>query len=116
MNLFNNYCYPDLTSAASAELSSPVQFSSIGVSSGSAMALTGVDTVNFTFHITPSDGSTPYDLTATRVYPECSQVGYLTNYTGLSIADTVEVSFGVILLWVIAFSFRAMARPTGYRP
>lgn len=114
MNLFNNYCYPDLDSAATAELTLPYQVNSTGVISGKSYSITSDTTVDMAFHYSPLTGS-PYDVVHSRNYPACTQVGYLTNVTGLTLSDVTEISFGVILVWVTAFSFRAMGRPMGGR-
>jgi hypothetical protein len=116
MNRYNNYCYPDLDSAASAEISNPVLLDGAGIITGKLYTVTGADTVDMVFHYSPVSGATSYDIVHSRNYPACAQVGYLTNYSGLSIPDVVEISFGVILVWITAFTFRAMTRPTGVRP
>jgi hypothetical protein len=115
MNLFNNYCYPDLDAAATAELSYSALLDGSGVLTGKLYTVTGSDTVDMVYHFSPLSGASAYDVVHARKYPTCSQVGYLTNYSGLSLPDVVEISFGVILVWVTAFAFRAMARPTGVK-
>jgi hypothetical protein len=115
MNLFNNYCYPDISSAAQAEISAPAQQAQNGIMTGKTFSVVDETTVNMVYHYSPLTGSGSYDVVHVRNFPTCAQVGYLTNVSGLSLADVTEISFGVILVWVTAFAFKAMIRPTGVR-
>ena len=115
MNLYNNYCYADIDSAAQAEITAPVNVSSEGILTGQSYVVLTADTVNMVYHYSPVTGLPASNINHVRVFPTCTQIGYLTNVSGLTLPDVVELSFGVILIWVIAFVFRAMARPTGVR-
>jgi hypothetical protein len=115
MNLFNNYCYPDISSAALAEISAPAQQAQSVILTGKNFSVVDDTTVNMVYHVSPLTGLPAYDVVHVRIFPTCTQVGYLTNISGLSLADVTEISFGVILVWATAFAFRAMIRPTGVR-
>lgn len=110
-NLYQNYCYADLATAANAELSSPTLVSDLGLVSPKAFTSTSLTSGLLMYHYTPLNGGAAYDLNHDRIYPACSSVGYLTNFSGLELVDVVEISFSVILVWAVAFGYKSMRRP-----
>ncbi|WP_157203480.1 hypothetical protein [Methylomicrobium agile] len=107
-NLFRGYCYPSLSDAANAEISLPAMPADDGVAVAVAFSALADDTANITYRFLLPSGQSDYILT--RVYPSCSSVGYLTNYSGLELSDVIEVSFGIVLCWAVAFGFKTMRR------
>jgi hypothetical protein len=109
-NLFHGYCYSTIDEAAVSELALPAMPHSAGVSVAVAYSVISADSVSMTYRYLPYGVGSPSDYTTIRLYPSCSSVGYLTNYSGLSLSDAVEVSFAVVLTWAVAFAFKASRR------
>lgn len=104
--LYDSYCYPTLSDAlrvASAEQMIPVP-NGVLVPQSFSVQTTFVGTLNVVYY-TPTSVT---NMSIQRTYQQCESVGPITNGTGLSIVDSVELSFAVIAVWAVAFAFRSM--------
>jgi hypothetical protein len=109
-NLFNGYCYSTIDEAALAEISLPAFSSGQGVSVPVAYSVTGSESVDLTYRFKPFSADAQSDYILTRAYPTCSNVGYLTNYTGLDLTDAIATSWMVVLCWAIAYGWKNSRR------
>lgn len=96
MNVYQNYCYSSINGAADAELASGV----IGFGGGIAAPLGYTVLSDTEVSLVYGVSSVPSTLSLTRVYPLCTEIGYVHNLTGLSVADAVESSWLVGGVWV----------------
>ncbi|MCQ8130466.1 hypothetical protein [Methylomonas rivi] len=106
-NLFNGYCYDSVDVAAETELATEPRFTADGVYSPYMAGNYTIETADMTYIFTPLVGSQQY-VTVTRVYPQCAEVGYQNNYTGLTIDDSIELSWMVALVWITAWAIKQM--------
>jgi hypothetical protein len=108
-SLYNGYCYSTLAEISDLILSdstSYVQGSAFYPTASSVVLNTVVTTYN-----TKLSGQNPVLFgNVSRSFPGCASVGPVVNLTGLSVTDVVDMSFLVILVWVVAFSFKSMKR------
>lgn len=109
-NLFDGYCYATIDEASNAEISTPIFNASSGLVDFTGYTVTSATTVNLTFNYKTMIAGGPSVYTIPRTYPSCTSVGYLTNYTGLGLADAVTVSWLVVLVWSIAWGIKQMRR------
>lgn len=109
-NLYKGYCYATIIDAATAEISEPIYRANVGVVSNTTFASVTSTTGNMTLTYKPLNNTGASQYVITRVYPSCSNVGYLTNYTGLDLVDAVTVSWLVVLCWSIAWGIKQMRR------
>lgn len=110
MNLFDGYCYETIQQAAQAEINRPPIAANAGlVSASSFAASTSTDGVMTFTYLSLSDGLQT-NVGMNRTYPACTQAGYLTNYTGLTIPDVVTTSWLVVACWCSAWAIKNMRR------
>jgi hypothetical protein len=109
---YNGFCYPTLTEAASEAASQPA----LAVSDGLVLT-TGFSSINETaktavinYRFNNTTNTAYQDLTVTKTFVSCDTPGPTHNYSGLSLIDVTEISFGVVLVWVIAFGYKSMNR------
>lgn len=109
-NSFNGYCYSSITEAAAAEISLPVFSANVGVAVSTSFSAVTANTGNLTVTYKPFSNTAVSSYVLTRTYPSCTDVGYLTNYTGLDLLDAVTVSWLVVLCWAMAFGVKTIRR------
>jgi hypothetical protein len=99
MNLYNGFCYADMTALTNAIVSEPIQ------TTGSTLTYSAL--VSYT-------GNTATFSTAvgnyTRTFVECSNVGPTTTTTMMSALDAVELSAAVTLVWALAWGVKVVRR------
>jgi len=66
-----------------------------------------------TYQVTPLNGSAPYLLLNSRPYISCPSVGPVITNSGVSLADSIMVSWLVVLVWAVAYYFKSLR--TGVR-
>lgn len=100
MNLYKSHCYATLQEVADSIQSSPDigagYMVSSAVVSGSNVAVTanfGASVANYT--VSP---------------PTCSQVGFNNSYSGLTVADSLELWGLALLVMATAFSIKVIKR------
>jgi hypothetical protein len=106
--LLNNYCYPDLSSAASAESSIDSYASANGLITPLPFTPLSTDSVTLNYRIKPLDGTASSTFTTIRQYTSCDNVGPLTNSSGLTISDSIELSWLIIAVWAVSFGFKVL--------
>lgn len=110
-NIYNNYCYPTLAAAATAELSEPARAHATGISHAESFATTTVlNQVNITYRYKPFSTAAATVYVLPKNYPVCSNVGYLTNYSGMTLPDVVSTSWLVVLVWAVAWGIKRASR------
>lgn len=99
MNIYNNFCYADMTALLNAVVSEPVQIS-------------GTDIVYPSLVSTSGNSATFSTVLGnyTRTFTECSSVGPLVNNTNMTVADAAQISGAVIAIWAIAYSIKVLRR------
>jgi len=110
-NIYNNFCYSTLAEAAVAELSQPARAHATGISHAETYAVTTTaNTVNITYRYKPFSTAAATVYVVPKTYPTCTQVGYLTNFTGMNLPDVVKVSWLVVLVWAVAWGLKRVSR------
>lgn len=109
-NSFDNYCYGSQAEAAVAEISRPAISGSSGVAVAVSYTSVNSTDVNMTYRYKPYSTSAANTYVLLRSYPSCSSVGYLTNYSGMNLADVISVSWLVVFCWVAAWSLKNLKR------
>jgi len=108
---YNGYCYPTLENIGDIVKSTDTYVLSNGWSFPSSYTVqAGTGTITYTLlykagGATTVMGSVPGG-SFSRNYSPCTNVGYLTNYSGLELTDAVSVSWMVVLVWVTAYTFK----------
>lgn len=110
MNAFKGYCYSTIIEAANAEIAEPAFSSNLGVVVPISFSSTSATAGNLTYQYKPLSNTPAATYVLPRVYPACSEVGYLTNYSGLSLTDAVTVSWLVVLAWSLAYAVKVLRR------
>jgi hypothetical protein len=105
--MYKGYCYATQGEAVKADISNGSLAGSAGVSSPTAYTVVNSTTVNMTYSYKPYSTTAAANYVHTRVYPTCTEVGYLTNYSGMNITDVVTTSWLVVGVWVAAFTYKA---------
>jgi len=100
MKLYKSYCYPTLDDVALNIVSNPVN--DFGIVSSATV-------VDQTIDINYSVKNQNYSIIVTP--PDCSKLGFNNSYTGLSTADSLEISAGITLILVTAFCLKVLKRP-----
>jgi len=113
MNAYHGYCYPDIYAVADAISAEPF---SVGASSVYWFVpyTSSGNTVSLIMFKKSDSGAAASVGTFSRQMPICSEVGPLNPdgfMSGLTLSDSVELSWLVIGVWAVAFAFRAMRRP-----
>lgn len=67
-------------------------------------------TLAITFSYKPFTTANPTTYTVNKTIPTCSNVGYLTNYSGMNLDDVVTTAWLVVAVWVIVWSIKNMRR------
>ncbi len=99
MNIYNNFCYADMTALLNAVLSEPVQIS-------------GTDIV-YPALVSTSGNSATFSTVLgsyTRTFTECASVGPLVTESNMSVSDAVQLSGAVVAVWAIAYSIKVLRR------
>ncbi len=109
-NSFDGYCYATIAEAATAEMSLPLNSANVGVFAATSFAAVTADSGNLTVTYKPMSNTAQSSYVIQRIYPTCTDVGYLTNYSGLDLADAVTVSWLVVLAWALAFGVKVLRR------
>lgn len=109
MNLYQGYCYATITEAADAELSQNPIPTSAGLSSAYSYSVLTASTVSMNYNYKSVSGAVN-TFPLTRTYPECAQVGYQHNLTGLSLQDVTTSSWLVIAVWAAVWGIKQMRR------
>ena len=100
MNLYNSYCYPDLTAVASS-MKSDFFIGGGYVLTDAVVNLTDID-------ITAKSGINVFTYTVTP--PICTKLGFDNSYTGITTADAVELGSQVSLVLIIAWGIKILRR------
>lgn len=101
MKLFNSYCYVDINTVADSIASHPFigdgrVLKSFTIISPDQIELTyRKNTNNKTYTVTP---------------PNCTTEGFNNSYFGLNISDSVEVSWMVATVMILAWSIKNLRR------
>jgi len=114
MNLYNGYCYATINEVAEAISSEPFKTGANEFLWVTPSSSTG-NTVNLQLYKKTDVAGLSNSLgTFSRIIPTCNEVGPYPPVgfmSGLTLADSVELSWLVIGVWVVAFAFRSMRRP-----
>lgn len=109
-NLFDGYCYASVTDAATAEIAQPAHNDGTGVSVAVSASPINATDATITFNHKPFNLGSASSYAITRTYPACTDVGYLHNYSGVTLSEVVETSWLVVAVWVAAWSIKQMRR------
>lgn len=110
-SLYKGYCYADSILASKAELSETVFVSANNlILPLTASTQTNPQRMTMQYNVRSLDGTTSFNFAGTREYPTCTDVGYLTNYSGMELVDVVEVSWLVFGVWAITWAVKTMRR------
>jgi hypothetical protein len=106
--VYKGYCYSTLTEIGNEEMAAvPINGSSSYAFPISFFEQGASNSIVFTMQIkTFNTNSQSSGGNLTRYYKTCTTVGPMTNITGLSISDTVELTWLVIAVWVAAYFFK----------
>lgn len=108
--IYNNYCYPTLADAATAESSGPPQ----AVNSGIALSLpytpSTATSVYLNFRYKSFTSTTVNDSAMLQTYTSCTDVGPMVNQSGLSLTEVASVSWLVIGVWVVAWGIKQLIK------
>lgn len=110
MNLYDGYCYSTIQLAAQAEINRPPIAANVGLVAATSFASSSATDGVMTYSYRPLSNGTQTNYTMTRTYPVCTQAGYLTNYSGLTVPDVVTTSWLVVACWVAAWSIKHLMR------
>lgn len=99
MNLYNGFCYSDMTALINHIISEPVQVSGTDIIYSSLISTSG-NSATFSTSI----GN------YTRTFSECSSVGPLTTNTMMSVSDAVQLSGAVMMVWAAAWAVKVLRR------
>lgn len=99
MNLYNGFCYSDMTALINHIISEPVQ-----VSGTNLIYSTLVSTSGNSATFSTSLGN------YTRTFSECASVGPLTTNTMMSASDALELSGMVMFVWASAWAIKVLRR------
>lgn len=114
MNLYNGYCYATIQEVADQIASAPFISGASEVFWFQTSSSTGNNATVQLVKKTDAAGLASVVGTFSRIMPTCTKVGPVPSVgfmSGLSLADSVELSWLVIGVWTVAFAFRAMRRP-----
>jgi hypothetical protein len=103
---FKGFCYPTQADAVAADIGSGLVESSAGAASPISYTVTNTTTVAMTYSYKPFSTTAASNVIVTRVYPLCTDIGNLNNNSGISVADSLTVSWLVVLVWAAAFYFK----------
>lgn len=106
MNLFNGYCYDNITEASNAEISGSVLPDSAGASV--PVSFSAIDSQSGTLTFNTSGLPATYQLI--RVYPSCASVGYQHNLTGVSLDDASITSWSVFAVFAAVWAIKILRR------
>lgn len=109
-NLFDGYCYGTIQEAANAEIALPTQAAASGIVSATSFTATSATSGNMTFAYKTFSSTAQANFVHSKNYPSCASVGYLTNYSGIELADAVSVSWLVVLAWSLAYGIKILRR------
>jgi hypothetical protein len=105
MNLFNGYCYSTIAEAANSEISNAAFASQTGSAVPVSFSVIDDDSGTLTFNT-----SIPDTFSLIRVYPECFQVGYQHNLSGLTLADVNASSWLVFGVFAAVWGIKILRR------
>lgn len=121
-NLFKGYCYATLQEAADADVSQGDVYmyqsngtTIYGTADAGYTVLSDHQVEMYLNAYDPNQGGVFYPGRLVKAYPLCDSVGYQHNFTGLTLADVTALSFGVVLVWAVAFGIKSMKRPILFR-
>ncbi len=102
MNLYQNYCYPDIQTVAD-NLQSQAFIPGYGlIASASPVSATQIS-----LGLTLADGSSS---SVVLTFPACFQLGFQNSYSGISLADSIELSGLCLLILATAYSIKILRR------
>jgi hypothetical protein len=96
-SLYNDYCFPSLSAVLDSVKSKPI------LENGDILQSATISGSSIFVNV---QGSNDFLFTP----PSCSTVGNYTSYTGLSLVDSTELAWLVVLVLVAAFSIKMMKR------
>jgi len=107
--LFQGYCYSTLTEAGNALLSGPPIAGSAGVAWPHTFTTTAIpNQLQIVYGYKPYSATAQTTYATSRTLPACTNVGYLTNYSGMNLTDVVTTSWLVVFVWVSAWAIKTM--------
>ncbi|ASF48432.1 hypothetical protein [Methylovulum psychrotolerans] len=102
MNLYNSYCYPDIQSVADS-----VQSRLVLDGFGLIQSVTPTSANDLAVVYLSSDSVAH---SATLYVPDCARLGFDSSYTGLSVADSLDLAWAVVAVLAVAFGFKILKR------
>lgn len=99
MNLYQDYCYSDMTALTNSVQSQPVLMSGNNFVYPVLVSITG-NSATFSSSV----GN------YTRTFTECTTVGPVSSAFHLSTSDSVELAWAVISVWLVAYLIKIMRR------
>lgn len=99
MNIYNQYCYPDMPSLLNDVVSAPIQVSGSNIIFSSLVSVSG-NTATFSTTL----GN------YTRAFAECAAVGPVVTNTMMTVSDALELSGAVITVWALAYAVKVLRR------
>lgn len=109
-SLFKGYCYIDTAASAKAELSEPTQFDGAIIAPLRYTLQANLQRATLTYNYKPYSTSSTTEYSLTREYPTCTDLGYLTNYSGMSLDDVVVTSWLVFAVWAVVWGIKTLTR------
>ncbi len=100
--LYHDYCYT--TQGVIDSLMSQSFMPHVGV------VLNATHSGSGNFAVLFQDYQTSTQQTYTLTLPACDRLGFDNSYTGLTVEDSQELAWAIVLVLVVAFSFRSLKR------
>lgn len=99
MNIYSDYCYPDMTAVINSVVSQPARYEGTNIIVDTLVSVSGNTAV-----FNNSLGN------YTRTFTECINVGPVVTNTMMSTSDAVQLATAIMLVWVSAWAIKVLRR------